>query len=354
MNSTEAMTTGRENGIKPIGKRSVKHVGAWMLQTLCAGLLMLCSIHAQADTIHIPYSKAYGANFNNLSFNASFSPSRDLPINSVLQSASANGQSSYTVSCATTKTVTVAGTPVPGMADTYQTNVPGIGVHFYITQGWSGSNYISVPSSETLNPATSSSPQAFYTRADLVVTGPIGSGTLTDLPSMTVLFSADCVTQGANAPQVQALNPGAAITARSCSVTTPAVDVTLPKAFAKDLSTAGATTGATAFNLGVNCPQGANVKVTLTDASDASNQSTTLGLAPGSSAAGIGLQIVNGSTPIAYGPDSATAGNTNQWSAGTAPSGPMNIPLTVQYVRTSGTLIPGTAKGTATFTMSYQ
>ncbi|MFM0300881.1 fimbrial protein [Paraburkholderia sediminicola] len=352
MNSTEAMTTGREDGIKPIGKRSVKHVGAWMLQTLCAGLLMLCSIHAQADYVHLPYVKGWTDNFDNLAFSASFSPSRDISIGTVLQSVNANGKISYNVTCPVTRTVTVTGTPVSGMTDTYQTNVPGIGVHFYVTAGWSGGNYTSVPSTQDL-PASSAGPVNFYTRADLVVTGPVGNGTLTTLPSMTLNYTGTCITDPAyNSPHSQSLNTGTTIAGRTCSVTTPSVNVALPTVFPSNFSTGSA--GATPFSLGVSCTQGVTVKVTLTDASNVGNTSTTLGLAPDSSAAGVGLQILSGSTPIAYGPDSAVAGNVNQWSAGTTTGGPMNIPLTVRYIRTTGAITPGTVKGAATFTMSYQ
>jgi type 1 fimbria pilin len=61
-----------------------------------------------------------------------------------------------------------------------------------------------------------------------------------------------------------------------------------------------------------------------------------------------------GSTPVAYGPDSAVVGNMNQWSVGTSTTGAMSIPLTVRYVRTAGAVTLGTVKGSATFTMSYQ
>ncbi|MFM0044572.1 fimbrial protein [Paraburkholderia sediminicola] len=146
----------------------------------------------------------------------------------------------------------------------------------------------------------------------------------------------------------------AVVAASTCSVTSTSVAVTLPQAYTGRLPTAGATTGATPFNLALDCSPGTRVNVTLTDASNASNTSTTLSLAPGSTATGIGLQVLNGSTPIAYGPDSAAAGNQNQWLAGTAAGGSMTIPLTAQYVRTPGTVAPGTVKGLATFTMSYQ
>jgi hypothetical protein len=69
--------------------------------------------------------------------------------------------------------------------------------------------------------------------------------------------------------------------------------------------------------LDLNCTAGLKVGVTLTDATNPSNTSTTLNLSPDSTATGVGLQILKGSTPIAYGADSPAANNLNQWSAGT-------------------------------------
>jgi type 1 fimbria pilin len=112
--------------------------------------------------------------------------------------------------------------------------------------------------------------------------------------------------------------------------------------------------GATPFKIGLNCVKGTNVNLTLTDASNVSNRSTMLSLSPDSTGGGVGLQILNGSEPVAFGPDSTDIGNTNQWSAGTASGGITDIPLTVRYVRTASPLMPGTVKGLATFTMSYQ
>jgi hypothetical protein len=53
-------------------------------------------------------------------------------------------------------------------------------------------------------------------------------------------------------------------------------------------------------------------------------------------------------------PDSASAGNQNQWFAGTASGSSMTIPLTVQYVRTADAMTPGTVRGLATFTIAYE
>ncbi|WP_120345269.1 fimbrial protein [Paraburkholderia fungorum] len=329
--------------------------GSRFTKLCCAALLMIGSAYAYADEIHMPYQKGFTDDFDNISFSAAFSPSRDIAVGTVLQSVKNAQNMTYTVTCSVTKKITVNGIPVPGMKDIYQTNVPGIGVHFYATSGWGNmaNPIVSVPSTEILSPGTSGdSKPTFYTRADLVVTGPVGNGTLTELPTMSLAYTGDCVNDPKyETPHNLAITPGTTITGRTCSVTTASVDVPLPTAFPSNLNTG--STGATPFSLGVTCAQGVTVKVTLTDASDVSNRSTTLSLAPGSTAQGIGLQILNGSTPVAYGPDSAVIGNMNQWTVGTSAGGQMTIPLRAQYVRI-GTLTPGTVKGAATFTMSYQ
>jgi type 1 fimbria pilin len=321
----------------------VKHV----VSAIGGMVTIAMSTHVIAATINFP-NNGTGV-LPNLSYSASLASARNAPVGTVIQSGSQSvGLSSSDLTCSVQKAVTVNGAAVAGDSSTFQTNVPGVGVRFYITSLWHGA-WVQAPVTQTL--PVSNGGFAHYTRADLVVTGPVGSGTLVVLPSMTVTFSGSCITTSST---TQYLNAGSVITGSTCSVTTPSVDVSLPKALSPNLSTNGATTGGASFSLGVDCQAGVAVNVTLTDASNPSNRSTTLSLAPGSSASGVGLQILKGTTVIAYGPDSATAGNMNQWSVGTASGGLMQIPLTARYVRTTGTLIPGAVKGTATFTMSYQ
>jgi type 1 fimbria pilin len=311
---------------------------------LCALLLILIAERCFADYLTCPKNVPVTPD---LTF-TSTSVGRNVPIGTAIQTAGQNLGLAANVTCNIQKVVVVDGISVAGDAMTFQTNVPGIGVRFYITAGWSGA-WARVPEVETL-PSTATSTQ-FFTRADLVVTGTVGSGVLTDLPKMTATFSGDCISA---VSVIQSLTAGSTITATACSVTTPSIEVVLPKAFVSALSSVGSTTGQSPTSIGLDCNAGVKVNVTLSDASNISNRSTTLGLAPGSSASGVGVQILNGTTPVAYGPDSATAGTVSQWYAGTATGGAMEIPLTVRYVRTSGPLVPGAVRATATFTMSYQ
>jgi type 1 fimbria pilin len=143
------------------------------------------------------------------------------------------------------------------------------------------------------------------------------------------------------------------IVATTCTVSTPSVSVTLPTVNASALSPVGTTLGNTNLSIGLSCQAGANVYVTLTDATNPGNTTSNLTLASGSTATGVKLRVLNsGGSPVSYGPDSAVAGNPNQWLVGASAS-TTRIPLTAQYIST-GTVGPGTVKGLATFTMSYQ
>ncbi len=201
-------------------------------------------------------------------------------------------------------------------------------------------------------------PSQVFVTVNLVVTGPVGSGTLSlnptgsGVPNVVGFYYVGAL--GNYAFRVVSPANVTAVTAMGCTVTTPSIAVNLPAISAASLGSAGAAAGKTPFEIDLTCASGVRVNVTLTDASNMSNVSTTLGLTTGSTATGVGLQVINGGTTIGYGPDSALIGTTNQWSAGTASGGVMKIPLTAQYVRTAGSLTPGKVTAAATFTMSYQ
>ena len=249
-----------------------------------------------------------------------------------------------------------------GGSGTYATNIPGIGIRIYV---WSSSSYYTTPTTPTLIPnswtysytgGTGSNYGTGYlqVRADLVVTGRVDLSVTNALVYNVGPWMSVRTADGTSTLNTSNLAVTATIAIQTCNVTTSSVSVQLPKAFVSSLSAANSTAGNTAFSLDLNCAAGTNVAVTLTDASNASNRSNILGLAPGSSAKGVALQILNASGPVSFGPDSASPGTQNQWSAGTAAAGVMHIPLSAQYIRTSGTLVPGSVNGNVTFTMSYQ
>jgi len=258
--------------------------------------------------------------------------------------------SSNPATCPITKTSTVSGTLAPGFTDVYQTSLPGIGVRFKYTADTNG-NYITAPHTETVTFANTGD-YPLFRRADIVVTGQIGSGTLSSLPSMTLTYSSSsCLTPRST---TMTLSSNTVVTALTCSVTTPNLSVTLPPVPSINLRPSGTTAGTTNFAIGLNCGNGgsSSVHMTLTDMASTTNRTSRLTLNSSSTAKGVALQILRNGAPISFGPDSAVAGTQNQLTIGSA-SGLSSIPLSVRYVST-GLVVPGTVKAAATFTMSYQ
>lgn len=306
---------------------------------------MLPMLHAEAGTLTYP---AYGAQV--MTVPASLSVGRDTPVGTTLWQQMKNaGISVSNVTCQVQKDVTVTGTLVPGYTNMYQSGVEGIGVRFSVTTNYSG-QLVTVPVTQTYSVPVNGTMENDI-RADFIVTGPVKSGSSLNLPSMQIAFSGSCFN---SVNYTQTLTGNTAVTSNTCSVTTPTLTFQLPRAYSKDLASVGSTTGDTVVPLDLNCPAGVKVGVTITDAVNPANRSSTLSLAPGSSAAGVGMQILNGTTAVSFGPDSAAGGTVNQWIAGTSAGGAMRVPLTARYVRSSGTLVPGSVNGKATFTMSYQ
>ncbi|MFL9898301.1 fimbrial protein [Paraburkholderia fungorum] len=246
-----------------------------------------------------------------------------------------------------------------GPSGIYPTNIPGIGIRVYV---WASQTYYGSPTTPTLTPnswtfsysqATGAYGMGYQQfRFDLVATGPVSNSGTSMLSYNVAPWISVAANDGSGQMVIANLALTATVTTPTCSVTNSAIPVSLPTIFVSKLDAGSA--GMTGFTLDLNCTAGVKVGVTLTDATNPSNTSTTLSLTPDSTATGVGLQILKGSTPIAYGADSPAADNLNQWSAGTSVGGPMSIPLTAQYVRTTGALNAGTVKGLATFTMSYQ
>jgi type 1 fimbria pilin len=293
-----------------------------------------------------------------------YSVPRDAAVGSQVASALATATASR-IDCALIETATVNGTEISAGSGIYQTSVSGIGVSFYVvsgsgqtlitsTNGGYTSGTISAPGNGTL-PGI---------QANMVVTGQVVSGySLSSLPSVTVTFtptgSCGFTTGIANTLATSASN--SAVVPITCTVTTPSVSVNLPTVSLATLSSVGTTAADTAFPIGLSCASGANVYITLSDATTPANTSSLLTLASNSTAQGIKLRILNSTGPVAFGPDSAAAGTTHQWFLG-ASSSVNGVSLTVQYYRDDtnpsgtapATLSAGSVHAQATFTMSYQ
>jgi type 1 fimbria pilin len=338
----------------------MRATGWWqgLLTPGVVGLLLMAGAPAVAQTVN--FSPA------TLSFSPSgpYSVPRDAAVGSQVARAMTTATASG-ISCALIQTATVNGTEVSAGSGVYQTSVSGIGVSFYIVNGASQTLITSTGGGYTSGtisaPGNGSLPGI---QANLVVTGPVVSGySLTSLPTVTVTFtptgSCGWSTGIANTLATSASN--SAVVPITCTVTTPTVSVNLPAVSLSTLGAVGTTAGNTSFPIGLSCAAGANVYITLTDATTPTNTTSLLTLASNSTAQGIKLRILNSTGAVDFGPASAAVGTTNQWFLG-ASSSINGIPLTVQYYRDdtnpSGTgsavLSAGSVHAQATFTMSYQ
>ena len=258
-------------------------------------------------------------------------------------------------SCVFTRTSAVSGTLVPGYTNVYQSGVPGIGVRFQHTNALNG-GFVTAPHTSTFTIPISTVGAQNYMRASIVVTGPITTRSLTGAgPSMTLTFTNNCGLPTRSTSLTATGSPTATFTAQTCSVTTPNVNVTLPSIPATSLRPVGTAGGNQSFSIALNCATaGLIVGITLTDSSDPANRTDLLGLMPASTAQGVKLRVSRSGTPVAFGADSAVAGNPNQIILTTsANAGTPNFVFATQYVST-GTVVPGSVNARATFTMSYQ
>jgi major type 1 subunit fimbrin (pilin) len=146
----------------------------------------------------------------------------------------------------------------------------------------------------------------------------------------------------------------------TCTVTTPSVNVDLGQVKLDNKagfgSAQGSTSAAKDFLVNLNCDTGASGSygVYMQLAATASSglaSSGVFSLGAGSTATGLGIQLLRGSgtsrTPVKF---------DTPWQIGTFPMTDANlsVPLSARYYQTGATISPGTANGTATFTITYQ
>jgi type 1 fimbria pilin len=304
-------------------------------------------------TLPIPAGAAVGSTVSTLA-----------PVNFIVQCRFL-GTGSQGASTVLTGRLSTAATLAPGFIDVYSTSIPGLGVRYTMNSSASqcnienralasGSLTFTCPYSGPINGPYM--PYSVFITASLVVTGPITPGATTLASAPLISFALTTEDSGGPWPQPPAYNGSASgtLSRATCSVDMTDIAVVMPRAESRNLASIGATTGPASFSLTLSCEAGATVLITLTDGVDPANRSTTLRPHPESTARGVGVQILDGAgVPVAFGPDSAAPGNTNQWSLGAAPNGSLNVPMTARYVRT-GALSPGSVRALATFTMSYR
>lgn len=240
-----------------------------------------------------------------------------------------------------------------GAYSTYLTRVPGVGMRVSFTGG-SPAGFWPVSIDR------GSSTQGSFNKTTSITVELIKIGAITTSGTVTGQFATNYFQNGAY--QAATISVSGIINivpaVPTCKVQSPP-PVQLGSFELKQFTGVNSVTQAQPLTLTLTCSGGAvgsktRVYTTLTDQSAPGNRSDKLTLSKESTATGLGIQVLNGTTVIKYGADSSAAGNTNQWYAGETANGTFTIPLTARYIQTADRVTPGTAMGRATFTMSYQ
>lgn len=138
-------------------------------------------------------------------------------------------------------------------------------------------------------------------------------------------------------------NLGFRFRAQTCAVTPR--DVMLDDIDASTLDARDAA-GSKDFNVGVNCAAGGRLlTLELRDVNDLASTADTLAPAPGSTASGVVLQILQQGVPVAM---------QRPWTSGDTVAGGLQVPFQARYVRTADSLRTGLIKGEAVLTAEYR
>lgn len=243
----------------------------------------------------------------------------------------------------------------------FTTSVPGIGVAVGI-KTTIDENYIPLKRPMTyIYEGGEISSIGIMAKAKLVAIGPLKSGVyqIATTSLAEIIGGAKDQSQPPGGGMLMLNATTLTITARTCQMSGATTqNVPLLPVAKNQFSGVGSSAGGEAnFSLTTLCDSGVNLYATMTDGSDPGNTGNILKPAEGTTASGVGVQILRNGLPISFGPDSSAKGNTNQWYIGTAGSGgsePFTIPLKARYVQTAQTMVAGSVKARATVTFSYQ
>ena len=338
---------------------------AWVSLLLCAAILLPGKAQAQSCAVGAGGTQILTATLPTL-----VNVPRDAPAGTPIPGATytfpavPSGQN-IGVLCTGSGSVQVVSTNLKAGASTngvIPTGIPGIG--YQIATGASVVNtnpgvYFTVAQLNALcNPPTTNchtilSRNAITVRLVTTGTGVVANSRVSDGD----LFQ---VTVGGLVATKITLGGYVNVSPQTCIVTTPSPQVPLGAVKSSTFSGVGSVSSdsAKSFQIGLNCSGlSTQVGITFTDNTNPGNTTSVLSLTPGSTAGGVGIRIAypSSSTVISYGPDSPLAGNPNQLMLGLANNNANHVfSFTGQYVQQAATITPGTAKGIATFTMSYQ
>jgi type 1 fimbria pilin len=295
-----------------------------------------------------------GASSLPLSPGGPYTSARNKPVGTILATSSAGISANGIGGSCLVTAIFLSTSPATG--NTYHTGVSGLGVNLYYQVGATRTQITPGLGLNLAVPMTGPGEIATVL-AELVVTGPVSSGTLTALPTLGITFGAvglGCGLLSLSSVSLPVTASSGTVTGISCTATNPAITVNLPPVAAQTLNAAGKTAGTTRFTVPLSCgTSGADVYVTLTDLTTPANTTSLLSLKPASTAGNVRLQILRGGgTPVSYGPESVLPGAVGQWQVGPTAT-TAGIPLSVQYYAT-GAATAGTVQAVAVYTLSYQ
>jgi type 1 fimbria pilin len=182
-------------------------------------------------------------------------------------------------------------------------------------------------------------------KVEVIKTGTLGSGSL---PSGTTLAKMTFTDTDNNAHTLLTLNlaGGSSVAPSTCTLSNTSINVPLGNISNTKFSKVGSTAGDKSFDIGLKCDKNAKISVSLAGTQNKeTTEKSVLALTTGSSAMGIGVQLLYGGNPLTL--NSTLALKTS------AAGGAETLPFTARYYQTQSSVTAGTGNTTATLTFTY-
>ncbi|UNK50186.1 type 1 fimbrial protein [Lysobacter sp. S4-A87] len=179
-------------------------------------------------------------------------------------------------------------------------------------------------------------------RLVLVKTGPVAAG--------TVIPAGELGRRRYGLLDIWAVRLSSAITVVTPSCTTSDVTVPMGSHRSSELSGVGSSGASVSFSISLACSTGlSRIRYRVDPLTTVINDAqSVVALDAGSTASGVGLQLLNGS---GSGPHPLSV---SQLFTGAVGAGAHEIPLRARYYQTAGQVVGGTANTALTFTLTYE
>ncbi len=199
-------------------------------------------------------------------------------------------------------------------------------------------------------------PQTAHIRFRLVKT----AATVTEGTSPTPRFYMAC--NGSEYANVSESGSYVNLSANITRVTSACVPVmsdttvTLPAVSRTSFNGVGSAARRTAFNLGFQCDPDAHALVAFTDGAKPGTTGPVVTLSGGSTATGIGVQLISDGVPVEMTPNELFSVGGTHLTLDSEPgvSQVVNLPLAVEYVQSAATITSGTVNAAVLVNIAYQ